>query len=130
VDDRRGLRGASRPRERIGLFQDRAVARADSRLVFSSSAKSGMKISQTRWWEAHRRDAAVPGVEVADHADAIRVRRPHREMHPRGAALHDTVRAQLLERGSASLAQQMQIVVGQHPAIAVRIVDLDRLSPG
>ena len=34
-----------------------------------------------RGQQPHRVHAAVPPVEVADHADAIGVRRPHREMH-------------------------------------------------
>src|SRR5207247_691326 len=31
---------------------------------------------------AHRVPAAVPSIEVADHADALRMRRPDGEMHP------------------------------------------------
>ena len=84
---------------RIRLLQHALPLRVRiSNLYFSPSAKSGMKISQTPVFRrAHRRDAAVPAVEVADYADAIRVGRPHREMHAGGRALHDAVRAKLLE---------------------------------
>ena len=40
---------------------------------------------------------AVPGVEVADHAHPLRVRRPDGEMHALGALVADRVRAHAVE---------------------------------
>ena len=87
-----------------------------------------MKISQTPAGTSSRIgvDAAVPAVEVADDADAIGVRRPHREVHAGRRPDGDAMRAELLERAVVrALAEQVQIEVGQHAAVAVRIVDLD-----
>ena len=54
-----------------------------SNLYFSPSGRSGMKISQMPPGASRRIgvDAAVPAVEVADHADAVGVGRPDREVH-------------------------------------------------
>ena len=74
-------------------------------------------------------DAAVPAVEVADHADAIGVGRPHREVHADGRADGDAVRAELLERAvMGALAEQVEIEVGQDAAVAIGIVDLDDVA--
>ncbi len=133
VHDRRGLRRRlERARERIGLLQDRAVAGADLELVLLAVGEiRNEDLPDAGGQEAHRRDAAVPAVEVADHADAIRVGRPHREMHAGGRALRDAVRAELLERAVVgALAEQVQIEIGQHAAVAIRIVELDLLIAG
>jgi hypothetical protein len=47
---------------------------------------------------AHRVLAAVPAVEVADHVDAARVRRPHGEVDAADAVVLDDARAKLFER--------------------------------
>ena len=70
-------------------------------------------------------DAAVPAVEVADHADAVRVGRPDGEMHADGGSDVDPVRAQLLQGAVLRpLVEQVQIVIGQDAPVPVRIVDL------
>ena len=89
-----------------------------------------MKISQIPdgHEQPHRVDAAVPAVEVADEAHAIGVRRPHGEVHAGRRPDGDAVRAELLERAMVrALAEQVQIEIGQHAAVAVRIVDLDAM---
>ena len=71
--------------------------------------------------------AAVPAVEVADHADAIRVGRPDREVHAGRAADRHRVRAELVvDAGVLALAEQVEVEVGEHAAVAIRIVDSRR----
>ena len=87
-----------------------------------------MKISQMPAGASSRIGvhAAVPAVEVADDADAIGVGRPHREVHAGRAADRDAVRAELVERAMVrAFAEQVQIEIGEHAAVAIRIVDLD-----
>ena len=80
--------------------------------------------------QPHRVDAAVPAVEIADHAHALGVRRPDREVHAGGRCRRDAVRAELLERAMVRpFAEQVQIEIGEHPAVTIRIVDL-RDAPG
>ena len=70
--------------------------------------------------------AAVPRVEVADDADAIRVGCPDGEVHAGGAADRHRVRAELVvDAGVLALAEQIEVVVGDDAAVAIRIVDLD-----
>ena len=57
--------------------------------------------------------AAVPGVEVADHRDAPRVRRPDGEMHAVGALVVERVRAHLVEE--AEVAALADVVVVHRP---------------
>ena len=126
--------GASNATPNGSVFFSSAPARVRiSNLYFSPSGRSGMKSSQTPAGreQPHRVDAAVPAVEVADHADAIGVRRPHREMHAGGRPDADAMRAELLEHAMMrAFAEQMQIEIGQHAAVAVGIVDLDDVIAG
>ena len=71
--------------------------------------------------------APVPPIEVADHAHALRVGRPHGEVHAGDAADGHHVRAELLPRPKMRpLAEQMQVVVRQHLAELIGIGDLAR----
>jgi hypothetical protein len=73
--------------------------------------------------------AAVPPVEVADHADAVRGRGPDGKMDSGRAPDPDAVRAQFLERAiMRTFADQMQIEISEHPPITIRVVDLDRVT--
>jgi hypothetical protein len=45
---------------------------------------------------AHRRHPAIPGIEIADHAHAFRIRRPHAEMNPAHAGYLAHMRTELL----------------------------------
>ena len=72
---------------------------------------------------------AVPSVEVADHADTVRVRRPHGEMDAGGRTQVYSVRAELLEDAVVgSLAEKMKIEVGQHTAVPIRIVHFEHMA--
>ena len=131
VDDRGGLRRRlERPRERIGLLQNRAGSGANLELVFLAVRQVGDEHfpHAARREQPHRMDSAVPAVEVADHADAVGVGRPHREVDAGRRADDDPVRAELVEHSLVrAFAEQVQIEVGQHAPIAIRIVDLDHV---
>ena len=72
---------------------------------------------------AHRMAAAVPGVEIADQADAAGVRRPDGEIHPRDAVDRPQLGAQpAVAIPMPPFAQQMQIVAGQQRREGVGIV--------
>ncbi len=114
--------------ERIGLLQQVAGLRADLELVPFAVRQVGHEDLPDPGGheQPHRGDPAVPAVEVADDAHAIGGRRPHREVHARRRADGHAVGAELLERAMVgALAEQVQVEVGQHLAVAVRIVDLD-----
>ena len=89
--------------------------------------RSGTKISQTPDGTSRRIDvrAAVPAVEVADDADALRVGRPDREVHAGDAVDRQAMRAELLPRAVVRpFAEQMQIEVGEDLAELVGIDDV------
>jgi hypothetical protein len=76
---------------------------------------------------AHRVAARVPGVEVADDAHALRIRRPDGEAHTldgeRALAQGQRVRAQHLEGPQVrALMQVVQVGVGQQRRVAVGVV--------
>ena len=92
-----------------------------------------MKISHTPLGVSSRIgvDAAVPAVEVADQADAIGIGRPHREVDADGRADRDPVRAELVERAIVRpFAEQVQIEIGQHTAVAIRVVEFHHVIAG
>ena len=124
---RRHLEGDA---ERVGLLEQDAGLRPDLELVPLAVRQVGHEDLPDPGGheQPHRVDPAVPAVEVADDAHAIGGRRPHREVHARGRSDGDAVGAKLLERAMMSaLAEQVQVVVGEHLAIAVGIVDLDAM---
>ena len=129
ADERRGLRRhLEGHRERIALLQERAAPGPDLVLVFLPVGQIGNEdLPDAAGREVpHRVDATVPRVEVADHADAFGIRRPDREVHAGRRADGGAVRAELLERAQVRpLAEQVQIEVGEHAAVAIRIVDLE-----
>ena len=70
----------------------------------------------------------MPLVEVADDADALGVRRPHREVGAGRRADLQRVRAEPLEGAVvAALAEQVQVELAHHLAVAVGIVELEGL---
>src|SRR6185295_8699844 len=59
---------------------------------------------------AHRVGARVPAVEVPDHRDLGRVRRPHCELR----SVAEEVRPELvIETGMGALPEQVEVVTGQ-----------------
>ncbi len=66
--------------------------------------------------------AAVPSIEIADDADPLRIRRPHRKVHTGDVADRRHVRAKLLPRAvMRALSKEVQIVVRQHLAVLIRV---------
>ena len=69
--------------------------------------------------------AAVPAIEVADDADALRVGRPDGEVHAGDAADRQAMGAELLPRAVVRpLAEQVQIEVGEDLAELIGIDDV------
>jgi hypothetical protein len=134
VHDRRRLRRRlERARERIGLFQNGAGARPDLELVLLAVGQIRDEDfpDPARHEHAHRVDTAVPPVEVADHADAIGVRRPHGEVDAGRRADLEAMRSELVERAvMRPFAEQVQIEVGQHTPVPIRVVHHDNVVAG
>src|SRR5437764_14911116 len=64
---------------------------------------------------AHRHAAAVPGIEIADEADPLRVRRPDRERDPFDAVMQHRVRPKLLiAREMVALDEQVDVEFSEH----------------
>ncbi len=129
-DDRRGLRRHFEiASARIRLEHAGAIGANHFELVGIALAEIGDEDFPVAAGpdRPHRVDAAVPGVEVADHADPPRIRRPHREVHAGADAVRDRVRAEFIERLEVrAFAEQMNIEVGQHRTVAIGVIDLDR----
>ena len=127
--DRRGrgpLLGCER--HRIGLErQQLAVAADDLVFVFVAGARAGHEnfpIAVAA--HPHGVAPAVPEIEVADHADAPRVRREHHEGDAVDAVMPHRMRAELvvkLEMGA--FAEQMKVEVGQDRRKAIGVLQLD-----
>src|SRR5256714_5080508 len=112
--------------ERVGIQQERAALRPDLELVMRAFAHSRQKQFPDAAAEetAHRIDAAIPAVEIADDADALCVRRPDGEIHAIGVADLAQMRAKLLvELKVISLGKKMQVHFAHDQAIAVGIAD-------
>ncbi len=60
---------------------------------------------------------AVPVIEVADHADALCIRRPHGEARAGDAVMHFEMRTELLVNVvMIALTEQVQIEIGERRA--------------
>ena len=104
-----------------------AEAREDLELVALADGDAGNEDlpHAARAERSHRMPPAVPRVEVADDADAHarwgprprNARRPRRRRHQMRAEL-------VVDAGVFPFAEQIEVVVGQHTAVPVRIVDL------
>src|SRR5215510_227601 len=79
---------------------------------------------------AHGVAAAIPKIEIADHADAPGVRGKHREGHAEHAVERHRVRTELVvKREVVALAQQVEIEIGQNRRKAISILELDQTLP-
>ena len=127
-DDGRGQgRHFERDPEGVALLQHCPLTGTDLELILHPIREVGNEqlpdaVGQE---QTHRGHTAVPAVEVADQADAFGVGRPYGEMHAGGRPDRETVRAELFERADVrAFPEQMQVEIGEHAAIAVRIVEL------
>src|SRR5205823_13486675 len=72
----------------------------------------------------HRVYPAIPAVEIADHADALRIRRPDREVNAVDATDVAQMRPEMfVELQMISLREQMQIDFAHDKSVAVGIAD-------
>ena len=127
--DRRG-RGPllGRERHRVGFQRQQLPVAADD-LVFVFVAGARRRDEDFPVAVAahpHGVAAAVPEIEVADHADAPRVRREHHEGDAVDALMPHRMRAELVvELQMRAFAEQMQVHVGQDRREAVGVFHLD-----
>src|SRR5438270_13770598 len=79
----------------------------------------------------HRIHPAIPAVEIAHDADALRVRRPDREVNAPGVADLAQVRAELVvEPQMTSLGKQMQVHLAYGEPVAIGFAaERRRFSP-
>ncbi len=78
---------------------------------------------------AHLVCAAIPAIEIADHAHTRCVRSPNGEIHPLDAFDGPLMRAQTFVRfPMAAFAEEIQIVIGHHGRKRIGVVHRDQLS--
>ena len=101
--------------ERVGLQrQQLAVGANDFEFVDRARREVGQEyLPDAGGAPAHDVAPPVPLIEVADHRDAPRIRRPDGEMHAGDALLLEDVRAQLVEE--AEVRALGRVVVVQRP---------------
>ncbi len=127
-DDRR-LRGRQfgRARDRIGLLDDAAVGARDLELVGGAGADArDEQLPDARAVaQPHRVAAPVPAVEVADHRDAARIGRPHREADALDALDRLGLRAEHApEIPMPTLVEQVQIEIAEERPEAIGVLGL------
>ena len=133
MHDRGGVRRPFRPEgQRVGFQRQQSAVRAlDLELIELAAVQAGQEQLPHAGLDAlaHRVAAAVPVVEVADHADPPGIRRPHGEADALDAVDLDQLRAEpLVDLEMRALRQQMHVDVAEDRREAVWIVELDRLG--
>src|SRR5207237_1303810 len=103
--------------DRVGLQREDMAVRADD-LVFVDGA--GTEAGDENFPDSgavpqpHRMPAAVPGIEVADDRDPLRIGRPDRKAHARRSAERHGLRAETFaEPAMPAFADEMEIDVPQ-----------------
>ena len=114
--------------DRIGLQRQMlAVGVDDVELVVIADA--GVRDEQLPIADAahpHRMPPRIPVIEIADHADAARVRRQHHEGDALDAVERHRMRAELvIDALMGAFAEQIEIEVAQHGRKAVGVVEFD-----
>ncbi len=131
--DRGGRRARlGRERERIGFArQQRAGRPEDFELVLVSDPRAGNEdFPEPVAAHAHGVPPPVPKVEIADDADAPRVRREHRESDAVDAFERERVSTELLVGTQMlALAEQMQIEIGKDRGKPVGVLEFDGMLP-
>ena len=119
--------------ERVALQAQAAVLRPDLELVLRSLLDAGDEQlpDPGRAERAHRMQAPVPGVEVADDRDRARVRRPDREGGAGDPVQLADVRAEpLVEVLVAALHGEVEIELAERRQERVRVADGERVPVG
>ena len=71
----------------------------------------------------------VPAIEITDHADALRIRRPHGKARSRDALHRAQLRAKLVvEFTIVAFAEEREIVITQRGQEGIRIADRARVT--
>ncbi len=115
-------------RHRIGFQRQMLAAPADHvELVVIAGARAGdeqLPIAVAA--HPHRMPPRVPEIEVADHADALRIRREHDEGHAVDAVERARMRAELvIEPLVGAFTEQIEIEVGEHRREPIGVLELD-----
>jgi hypothetical protein len=130
VHDRGGLRRLlGLERVRVGLVEAVAVRPRDLVLVVRAPADLGHEQlpDAARAERAHRMQPAVPPVEVADHRDRLRGRRPDRERRaPHALVLHHVRAEPGVDLLVAALARQVQVELTDGRREAIGVLDPER----
>ena len=107
--------------------QQRAGAADDLVFVFVAGARAGHEdLPIAIAAHAHGVAPSVPEIEVADDADALRIRRPHHESHALDAVQHQGMGAELVvEAQVIAFAEEIQVEIGQNRREAVGVFQLD-----
>ena len=113
--------------DRIGLQQQLARACDDLVFVFVAGRGAGHEdFPVAVAAHAHGVAAAVPEIEIADDADAPRVRCPDHEGDAADAVHLHRMRAELVvERQMIAFAEQIEIEIGEHRRKAIGVLQLD-----
>ncbi len=129
---RRGLRAnLHRECERISLEAERAVGTQDLELVELTGAdvRDEELPHAAGAHRAHRHEAPVPAIEVADDPDAPGVRSPDREAHALDALVRPRVRAEhVVQPFVRPLADEVQVDLAKRRAEPIRVVQLPRVA--
>ena len=119
--------------ERIGLEQEVTIGREDLELVERAGrdARDEQLEDAGAARPAHRQATPVPGAEVADHGDALRARRPHREVHARDALLLARACAEHLPQAAMrALGEQVQVELAERRGEPIGILALEDRAIG
>ena len=131
-DNRRLLgRDLEEKPERVGVQLDVAVRVADLKFVMRALPHAGNENfpDAGRAEQAHRMKAPVPIVEIADDADALRVRRPDGEARAVNAVNRAQLRAELVVNFPlVAFAEQKQIRFAQRRQKGIRIARAARVA--
>ena len=136
-DDRGGRRRRlGLARDRIGLVRGTRTPPGAEDVVLVALARADTRHEQLpdagRMADAHGMAARVPGVEIADHRDAARVRRPDGEAHAGNAVDGHRLGAERIgEPEMAAFVEQMQVEVAEQRPERIGILGLlHGLGPG
>ncbi len=126
-DRRRGGRHLAGSGARIGLQERRPTrGRRELELVpcTGGNARDEQFPDPLRQPLAHRLDASIPAVPVADHTDPARIGRPNRKARAGNAIDRGRMRSEGARQFLvASLPDQVEIEVAEQQSEAIRIVD-------
>ena len=115
-------------RQRVGFQRQMLAVRSDD-IEFIAIARLGVGDEQLPIADAahpHRMPPGIPEIEIADHADPLRVGRQHHEGDAIDAIERHRMRAKLVVNPlMGAFAEQIKVEVGQYGRKAVGVVEFD-----